>query len=379
MIIGYDGKRAVNNMTGLGNYSRLVIESMAEAYPASRLLVYTPKLSANPRLDGLRSLHNVEFRLPPPQGFKGSLWRTFGVTNNLRADKVDIFHGLSNELPLNIASAGIPSVVTMHDVIYRRRPQCYNAIDRLLYDFKYGRSCRNATRIIAVSQRTKDDVTELYGIDPEKIDVVYQGCDESFKHEIPAESLESVRRRLLLPQRYVLQVGTIEERKNLELTVRAITALPKDVKLLVVGRDRKGYLAKVRRIAAELGVTSRIDVRHNITFADLPAVCQMAEVIAYPSFYEGFGIPVLEGLESRRPVVAATGSCLEEAGGDAAFYVDPTDARGMGEVMRGIIDGSIPYAERIGKGLRHAARFNTDDMAQRIMAVYEKAMVSPPC
>ncbi|MDE6443986.1 MAG: glycosyltransferase family 4 protein [Muribaculaceae bacterium] len=374
MIIGYDGKRAVSNMTGLGNYSRLVIESVAEAYPASRLLVYTPKLSDNPRLAGMRSLHNVEFRLPPPQGFKGSLWRSFGITNNLRADKVEIFHGLSNELPLNIKAAGIPSVVTMHDVIYRRRPQCYNAIDRLLYDYKYGRSCRNATRIIAVSRRTKDDVVELYGIDPDKIDVVYQGCDASFRHIIPEGDLEAVRRRLLLPQRYVLQVGTIEERKNLELTVRALSALPADVKLLVVGRDRKGYLAKVRKIAAELGVASRLDVRHNITFADLPAVCQLAEVIAYPSYYEGFGIPVLEGLESRRPVVAATGSCLEEAGGDAAFYVAPDDARGMGEVMRGILDGSIPYADRIEKGLRHAARFKTDDMAQRIMAVYEKTL-----
>ncbi|MDE7109614.1 MAG: glycosyltransferase family 4 protein, partial [Muribaculaceae bacterium] len=239
MIIGYDGKRAVSNMTGLGNYSRLVIESVAEAYPASRLLVYTPKLSDNPRLAGMRSLHNVEFRLPPPQGFKGSLWRSFGITNNLRADKVEIFHGLSNELPLNISSAGIPSVLTMHDVIYRRRPQCYNAIDRLLYDYKYGRSCRNATRIIAVSGRTKDDVVELYGIDPSKIDVVYQGCDASFRHIIPEGDLEAVRRRLLLPQRYVLQVGTIEERKNLELTVRALSSLPADVKLLVVGRDRK--------------------------------------------------------------------------------------------------------------------------------------------
>lgn len=376
MIIGYDGKRAVNNMTGLGNYSRLVIESVAEAYPASTLLVYTPKLSENPRLQTIRSLHNVEFRLPPPQGFSGSLWRTFGVTNNLKSDKVQIYHGLSNELPLNIRSAGIPSVVTVHDVIYRRRPQCYNAIDRVLYDFKYGRSCRNATRIIAVSERTKADIVELYGVSPKKIDVVYQGCDASFRKNISGDDLEATRRRLLLPQRYILQVGTIEERKNLELTVRALSALPKGVKLLAVGRDRKGYLGKVKGIAKELGVLDRIDVRSNITFADLPAVCRMAEVIVYPSFYEGFGIPVLEGLESRRPVVATTGSCLEEAGGEAAFYVDPTDVRAMGDIINGILDGSIPTAERIESGVAYATRFRTDDMAQRLMAVYEKTINS---
>lgn len=374
MIIGYDGKRAVKNMTGLGNYSRLVIEAVAERFPDDRLLVYTPVLKENPRLAQIQALKNVEFRLPPPQGFKGSLWRTFGLTNNLRPDNVEIFHGLSNELPLNIASAGIPSVVTIHDVIYRRRPQCYNAIDRVLYDFKYGRSCRNATRIIAVSQRTKQDIVEIYGIDPDKIDVIYQGCDASFRKEISPEQLENVRRRLRLPQKYILQVGTIEERKNLELTVRALASLPREVKLLAVGRDRKGYLEKVRKIASELGVGARLDVRHDITFADLPAVCRMAEVIAYPSFYEGFGIPVLEGLESRRPVVAATGSCLEEAGGDAAFYVAPDDVEAMASTLRGLLYGTIPYADRIEKGLRHASRFAGADMAEQIMATYEKAI-----
>ena len=147
-------------------------------------------------------------------GFGGALWRSFGLTNNLAADKVSIYHGLSNELPLNISAAGIPSVVTMHDVIYRRMPECYSGVDRILYDFKYGRSCRNATRIIAVSECTKRDVAELYGVDPGKIDVVYQGCDDSFRREIPEEELEGVRRRLGLPGRYVLQVGTIEERKT---------------------------------------------------------------------------------------------------------------------------------------------------------------------
>ena len=168
MYIGFDGKRAVSNMTGLGNYSRLVIERLALENPQDKLLVYTPAMRDNPRLETIRSAHNVEFRLPPPQGFKGSLWRTFGISNNLKADKVDIFHGLSNELPLNIRKSGVPSVVTMHDVIYRTMPECYKPIDRKLYDFKYGASCRNADRIIAVSERTKQDVVKFYGVDPDR-------------------------------------------------------------------------------------------------------------------------------------------------------------------------------------------------------------------
>ena len=361
-------------MTGLGNYSRLVIESVAEEYPDSHLLLYTPKLKDNPRLKRIREYHNVEFRLPAPSGFRGSLWRSFGITNCLQADKVDIFHGLSNELPLNIASSHIPSVVTMHDVIYRRLPEEYSFIDRKLYDWKYGASCRNATRIIAVSERTKNDIVEIYGISPDKIDVVYQGCDSSFKNLLATDRLEEVRRRLVLPSRYVLQVGTVEPRKNLELSVRALPSLPPDIMLLSIGRSRKGYKEKVEKISEALGVRERIIFRDDIAFADLPAVNQLAEVVLYPSKYEGFGIPVLEGLTSRRPVVAATGSCLEEAGGDAAIYVDPFDARQLGNAVNAILNDPPLALEMIEKGKAYASRFTNDRIASSVMEIYEKVI-----
>lgn len=374
MIIGFDGKRAVSNMTGLGNYSRLVAESIAMRHPSWQLLLYTPRLRENPRLNTLHDLHNVEFRLPPPQGFSGSLWRSWGLSNNLAADRVDLYHGLSNELPLNIRSAGVPSVVTMHDVIYRRLPYCYSAIDRLLYDFKYGRSCRNADRIIAVSERTKQDVVDFYGINPDKIDVVYQGCDNSFKTILSKAQLEQTRIRLNLPQRYLLQVGTIERRKNLELSVRALSAIAdKDISLVAVGRDN-GYMTHVKNIARELGVESRVVFRHDIGFSDLPAVCQHAEIILYPSRYEGFGIPVIEGLESMRPVVAATGSCLEEAGGEAAYYVSPDSPRDMAaivdSILRDIKSCGSSLASRIEEGKRYASKFDNTLMADNIEKVY---------
>lgn len=374
MIVGFDGKRAVSNMTGLGNYSRLVIEKLAERNPADRFLVYTPRLSDNPRLAPLRSLHNVEFRLPAPQGFKGSLWRTFGITNNLRPDGVDVYHGLSNELPLNIAKSGVPAVLTMHDVIYRTMPGCYKPIDRRIYDFKYGRSCRAADRIIAVSECTKRDITRFYGVDPDRIDVIYQGCDESFKRIWSQEELAELRARLGLPAKYVLQVGTIERRKNLELTVRALQSLPMDVALVVVGRDHHGYKKEIDRIARELGVTERIHFYAGLDFKDLPGVNQAAEVIAYPSRYEGFGIPVIEGLESRRPVVAATGSCLEEAGGPDTLYVDPDSPRDMAAALIACLRGGRDIDEMTAAGKAYAARFDTRNMASQIMDTYAKAI-----
>lgn len=376
MVIGFDGKRAVSNMTGLGNYSRLVIEQLALHSPTDRFLVYTPKIKDNPRLEIIRSLHNVEFRLPAAQGFQGSLWRSFGIPNNLAADGVDVYHGLSNELPLNIRKSGVASVVTMHDVIYRTMPECYKPIDRFMYDFKYGHSCRNADRIIAVSECTKRDVCRFYQVDPGMVDVIYQGCDESFKRIWTGSELSALRQRLQLPQKYILQVGTIEQRKNLELTIRALSALPEDVALVVVGKDHHGYKKKVDAIAAELGVANRIHYYSGLDFKDLPGVNQAAEVIAYPSRYEGFGIPVLEGLESCRPVVAATGSCLEEAGGEMSLYVNPDSPREMAEALNSLLDGTRDIKAITAAGKEHAARFDKKNMASQINETYRKAMDS---
>lgn len=374
MRIGYDGKRAVNNMTGLGNYSRLIIEGIAENYPADTLMLYIPEMRDNDRLKKIKSLPNIEFRYPASQGLKGSLWRTFGITNHLKADKVDIFHGLSNELPLNIRSGGVPAVVTMHDVIYRRLPECYNRIDRMLYDFKYGHSCRNADHIIAVSQRTKEDVVEFYGIDPDKVTVIYQGCDPQFRRQWSAEELGELKKRLNLPERYILQVGTIEKRKNLEVTVRALSNISPDMHLVVVGKDSKGYKRFIDRLAADCGVTSRIKFLEGLQFKDLPGVNQGAEIVVYPSRYEGFGIPVLEALESRRPVIAATGSCLEEAGGPDTLYINPESPVEMVQAVHSILSDPAAAAMMGAAGKEYAQQFHGEDMAQKIMRVYENTI-----
>ncbi len=374
MIIGYDGKRAVRNLTGLGNYSRLVIESMARVYADDEHIVYTPDLRENPRLDAIRAMPNVRLRLPRAGAMPKAIWRTWGLTADAAKDNLTIFHGLSNELPLNFRRSGIRSVVTIHDLIYRRMPECYTLADRTLYDWKYGRSCRVADRIIAISESTRRDIIDLYGIPEERIDIVYQGCSDLFRRHATAEDFARVRARYRLPERYLLQVGTIERRKNLELSIRALATLPEDIWLVAVGNGKE-YKERMRRLSAELGVAGRVLYLGDVAFPDLPVVCQGAEVILYPSRYEGFGIPVLEGLESRRPVIAAATSSLPEAGGDAAIYVDPDDARAAAEAIAAILSGATDTDAMIARGLRHARRFSSADMAERIRAVYERALL----
>lgn len=376
MRIGFDGKRAVNNLTGLGNYSRLVLESLATADNGRHeLLVYAPEMRSNPRLDALKGMRNVEFRFPGPVGFHGSMWRTFGISNHLLADKVDVYHGLSNELPLNIRKSGVKSVVTLHDAIYRRLPSCYNAIDRVLYDFKYGRSCRNADRVIAISECTKRDAMELYGVPEDRIDVVYQGCSDIFRQPVSKEVLEEVRIRYNLPERYILQVGTIEWRKNLELSARALAGLEDDVKLVAVGRDRKGYRREVMEAMRKSGVSSdRVVWLEGLPFRDLPAIYRYASVAVLPSRYEGFGLPVIEAMECEVPFVGAKGSCLEEAGGEAGRYVDPDSVEEMVHELQIILDGGPDIEERVRQGKAYVKRFDNNQMAKNIIDVYSRAL-----
>ena len=178
--IGFDAKRAVRNFTGLGNYSRLVIDVLSREYPANDYRLYTPSVRQNDRLKTLIGRKNVTLVTPDTATGRAlpALWRVYGgLTSQIARDGIGLFHGLSNELPLDIARAGIPTVVTVHDLIFRRLPECYKPVDRAIYDYKFRHACENATRVIAISERTRDDIVELYGIKPGKIDIVYQGCD----------------------------------------------------------------------------------------------------------------------------------------------------------------------------------------------------------
>ena len=246
MIIGYDGKRAVMNNTGLGNYSRLLVDNLASVYPENTYRLYTPRLQPNKRLVPLMKHTNVEFALPAGHGSHrpGAIWRVGAMGRQMVREGADLIHGLSGELPLNAHSLQRPTVVTMHDVIFRRYPELYGAIDRRIYDYKFAQAARQATRVLAISECTARDVMEFYGVPEEKIDVVYQGCAAQC-HRIPdAAEIEAVKRRYGLdPSRpYIISVGTIERRKNQLQAVRGIRGLPDDFYLLLVGR-RTEYAA----------------------------------------------------------------------------------------------------------------------------------------
>ena len=375
-IIGFDAKRIVRNATGLGNYGRTLVGDLAAAVPDDwQLRLYAPDAGREALRSQVMGTEQVQFVYPQhcPLKIQRSLWRIGPIVRDLKRDGVKLYHGLTGELPRGISAAGIRSVVTIHDLIFLRHPEYYNWLDVKIYDWKFRTACREASRIIAISERTKQDIMELGGIGEDRIDVIYQSCSPRFQVMVTAQQRREVCERYGLPRRFVFSVGSIEERKNILLAVRALHSLPEDIHLVVVGR-RTAYSQKVLKEAVDTGLGQRVHFLHGVSDNDLQVLYQLAEVFVYPSRYEGFGIPIIEAIHSGLPVVAATGSCLEEAGGPDCLYVSPDDVEALAASIGKMLKGAADREHRIQCSRDYVRRFENNDVASQVLGVYNRLL-----
>lgn len=385
--IGFDAKRAAYNGTGLGNYSRFVIEGLAEAMAAHTVPDLPETLYLAAARQNKRPLSAAYSRLferyperlaaLPPQGFWAkrfpALWRRYGMGRTLAQAGVGLYHGLSNELPVGLAKRGIRSVVTVHDLIFLVYPRFYKPIDRLIYTIKARHACRQADRILAVSECTKRDIVRYFGTDPDKIDVIYQGCEPKYAENPGPSATTAVRRRYGLPEDFLLFVGSIEERKNLGIAVEALACLREThpaLHLVAVGK-RTPYTARVEARAAALGLQDRLHCLHGVPDEDLRALYHAARIFIYPSRYEGFGIPIVEAIHAGLPVIAATGSCLEEAGGPACRYIGPDDAPAWAEAIAGLLSDADARARIVTEAQAYVRRFDRAAVTAQLIALYK--------
>lgn len=384
MNIGFDAKRAAQNRTGLGNYSRFVIRILSEKFAGNQYHLYTPKPHRMPYLQEIPTLKHLFLHFPP-QGIWSrirSLWRVWGITKDIQKDGIQIFHGLSNELPLNIGTPeqrkmkaggkGCKYIVTIHDLIFIHTPQYYHWIDRQIYNFKFRRACRCADRVIAVSEYTKQEIMHYYHTPESKIDVVYQGCDPVFSQEIEEGKLQEVKARYQFPDKFVLYVGSIEERKNLMLVAKAMAELNRRAAIHVVAVGRRtAYVDQIQDFLKAQDIDHLFHFYHQVPYADLPSFYKWASTFAYPSRIEGFGIPLLEAISSGVPAIGCTGSCLEEAGGPNSIYVNPDDAKGMADaILRTCTDEPLRQ-HMISEGKKYALNFSDEKLSHDLMKVYE--------
>jgi glycosyltransferase involved in cell wall biosynthesis len=380
MNIGFDAKRAYHNGTGLGHYSRTLIRSLAEYYPEHQYYLFNPKRSGRFPIKG----DNVHEILPQnfPSTLFRSAWRSSWVKKDLAKYKIGLYHGLSHEIPVGIQKTGIRSVVTIHDLIHERYPEQYNPIDVKIYDKKFRYACTNADKIIAISQQTKSDIMDYYRIPEEEIVVCYQSCNPAFGEKVSREEKERVKKLYWLPDRFFLYVGSIIERKNLLNICKAIFLLRNemDIPLVAIG-DGSKYKQQVKDYIRQNGLEKKVillsenpSAKSSPSFqtaVDFPAIYQSAIAMIYPSFFEGFGIPVLEALWSRLPVITSNVSCLPEAGGEGAYYVNPASAEEIAAGMKRIYSDKEFAADMIQKGWDHAQRFSQQKCAEAVMNVYK--------
>jgi len=300
------------------------------------------------------------------------VWRSYRIPKLLVSDGIDIFHGLSHELPFRFPAGKVKSVVTIHDLIFLRLPGLYTAIDRTIYKRKTRYACQKADRIIAISQKTADDIVEFFGTDRSKIDVIYQGCHPDFYRPLSQEEKAALRTKYNLPASYILYVGTIEERKNLLNLVRALHEGNIDLPLVVIGR-KTAYADEILQFL-EKHRSVRVFFHNSIANIDLPGFYQLAGIFVYPSIYEGFGLPILEALASRTPVVTSQGGCFSEAGGPSTLYVDPMNALEIAGAINRINGDPDLRKKMIEAGFHHASGFRQEEVAGMVMNIYRKVL-----
>ncbi len=345
----------------------------ATTVATSLRLLYTPKKPEHPFMEAGAK---VRFHRPhrPLHTILPSVWRSYWMGSSIKNDKLHLYHGLSHELPRNIGLASIPTVVTMHDLIFERFPELYPWLDRKLYAQKYRFSVQEASHIVAISEQTKQDLMDYYAVPESKVTVVYQNCNPAFAVQHSQQNIDSALQHYHIHGRYILYVGALTERKQVLTLVQAFhEARLHDMKLVLVGSGshyRNQILDYIRthKLAKHVYLLSHVDAHY------LPALYQGASLFVYPSLFEGFGIPIIEALTSGVPVITTEGGCFPEAGGPNSLYVSPGNVEALSAAIKKILNNEALAQRMIAAGKEYAQQFSAENFARNTMQVYQKLL-----
>ncbi len=365
--IGFDAKRAFENKSGLGNYSRDLIRGMYKQYPENEYFLFSPKQKTE-----LLESQYLEKIVCSKRKTKlaQKYWRTFSITKDIINANIDIYHGLSNELPLNVKNTKFKKIVTIHDLIFIKIPELYPCIDRKIYKTKFLKACKYSDKIIATSQQTKKDIIKYFKIPESKIHVVYQSCNDNFKIKYSIDKLKQITEKYKLPSRYMLNVGTIEQRKNLLNIVKSIYYFNIETPLVVIGKKTR-YYNKVKAYIDEHKLNNRIIFLSNVSNEDLVGIYQQSSLLIYPSIYEGFGIPIIEAFNSGVPVITSDKGSTAEISGKAAVQVEALNSKSIGIAMKSVLESSELANTLITEGYERAKLFEKENITKEIMRIYD--------
>jgi glycosyltransferase involved in cell wall biosynthesis len=368
MLIGIDASRAtVDRRTGVEGYSINVIQHLLTLPSEHRFRLYFRDAPPN---DLFSTGDHVEWQVIR----RPRLWTHTGLGWAVRRDKPDALFVPSHVLPWP-GLGGVPSVVTVHDLGYRHYPDKHPLFDRLYLSWSTGHSARLARRVIAVSEATAHDLVALNGVPKEKVTVVHSGVD-SLLHPVKDDRrIAEVKKKLGIRGAYLLHVGSLRPRKNLQTLIDAFSIVKQDnpdLQLVLAGSQSWGYQRLIRHIH-KTGMSEDVVLPGYVDDNDLPALYSGAIVYVFPSLYEGFGFPALEAMACGTPVACSNSSSLPELVGDAALTFAPSDVTGMAKAIQKLVQDKALRRGLVQKGFSRVENFTWRTCAQQTLAVIEEA------
>lgn len=372
MPIYIDVSAAAHGRAGLGRYAESLARALLQRYP-DRFALFHNRDRSTHAIEGLEGIPTRTVRA----GYKP--WRLAVWLGQLvHADfgrlvpDAELFHATEHLLmPL----PDVPTVLTVHDLIYRLFPQYHKRLNYVYLNAAMPLYVRRAHAIITISESSKRDLVRLYDVPPEKVTVIYEAAGSQFR-PVPVEAIATVRNRYALPECFMLTVGTIEPRKNLSRLLDALAMTHKkgaDVKLVVVGK--RGWLdEEFFRALEDHPCRESVQLLGYVPDDDLPCLYGAADLCVVPSIYEGFGLPVLEAMACGTPVACSRASSLPELGGDAAVYFDPISVDEMSASITRVLRDESLREEMRSRGLAQASRFSWKRAARETMEVYDRVL-----
>ncbi|HSX40267.1 MAG TPA: glycosyltransferase family 1 protein [Candidatus Saccharimonadales bacterium] len=364
MIIGIDGNEAnVQRKVGIGEYAFELLKQFEQFRIQN--LEFRIYLKQAPRAEMPKESENWKYKVFGPKKY----WTQFGLPAKLylEREKPSVFFSPSHYAP---RFSPVPTAIAIMDVSYLHFPQLFAKKDLMQLKNWTAYSVRKAKRIFTISQASKNDIIEAYGIPAEKVIVTYPGIKaQSEKRKMKNKQTTKS------PTPYILFVGTLQPRKNIERLIEAFAKLEKkNLELVIVGK--KGWLfEEILAAPKKFGVEDRVKFLDFVSDAELAKLYKNALMFVLPSLYEGFGLPVLEAMQHGCPVITSNVSSLPEAGGDAALYVDPTNIDDIAGKMKQLLESESLRKELIEKGYKQVKKFSWEKTAKKTLEVLESIAV----
>lgn len=372
MKVSIELQPCLKNKSGIGVYTYELtrrLQNISDIQIEGNIFNFLNRNDIKSDIEGLNIKKNTCSLFP--YGVYRRMWRYIPIKYNfLFRRNIDIYQFFNFVIPPKISGKVI---TTIHDLTYILYPNTMDVSNKKRLEKDMHSTVKRADYIITISENSKIDIIKHLHIDENKIEVIYPGVDEEYKKLLSSDEITAVKNKYNINGKYLLYLGTLEPRKNIETIIRAYNCFKKanksDIKLVLAGK--KGWLYdSIFKLVKEFGLEKDVIFTDYIDDMDKAPLYQGAEIFLFPSLYEGFGMPVIEAMASRTPVITSNSSSLPEVAGKAAIITDPLDYKGISNFIKRILNEYELREKMISEGISQANKFSWDSSAEKLKNIY---------